>query len=132
MPALQATLRCIPMNLPTQILLLGPLTVEDAPLKLPGTKELLIQVEACGLCSSDIYSVYTFPVVPGHEIIGKIAVVRTLGKMKQVISCMMKSISGILPGLCAAPALYAAQLIISAGPAARMSPGKPAQHLRPK
>ncbi|KAL4867603.1 hypothetical protein BDV12DRAFT_209746 [Aspergillus spectabilis] len=57
-----------------------PLTVEDAPLKLPGTKELLIKVEACGVCYSDMYSQYNglgggFPIVPGHEIIGKVAAV---------------------------------------------------------
>ncbi|GFF29147.1 alcohol dehydrogenase [Aspergillus udagawae] len=57
-----------------------PLTVEDAPLKLPGTRELLIKVEACGVCYSDMYSQYNglgggFPIVPGHEIIGKVAAV---------------------------------------------------------
>nr|E1ACQ9.1 RecName: Full=Alcohol dehydrogenase notN; AltName: Full=Notoamide biosynthesis cluster protein N [Aspergillus sp. MF297-2]ADM34147.1 dehydrogenase [Aspergillus sp. MF297-2] len=57
-----------------------PLTVEDAPLKLPGPNELLIKVEACGVCYSDMYSQYNglgggFPIVPGHEIIGKVAVV---------------------------------------------------------
>ncbi|GFF59772.1 alcohol dehydrogenase [Aspergillus udagawae] len=56
------------------------LTVEDAPLKLPGTRELLIKVEACGVCYSDMYSQYNglgggFPIVPGHEIIGKVAAV---------------------------------------------------------
>ncbi|BCS21616.1 uncharacterized protein APUU_22048A [Aspergillus puulaauensis] len=57
-----------------------PLTVEDAPLKLPGPNELLIKVEACGVCYSDMYSQYNglgggFPIVPGHEIIGKVAAV---------------------------------------------------------
>ncbi|GIC87825.1 uncharacterized protein Aud_004216 [Aspergillus udagawae] len=57
-----------------------PLAVEDAPLKLPGSKELLIKVEACGVCYSDMYSQYNglgggFPIVPGHEIIGKVAAV---------------------------------------------------------
>ncbi|KAL2257304.1 hypothetical protein VTK26DRAFT_346 [Humicola hyalothermophila] len=56
------------------------LTVEDAPLKLPGPHELLIKVEACGVCYSDMYSQYNglgggFPIVPGHEIIGKVAAV---------------------------------------------------------
>ncbi|KAL2808488.1 chaperonin 10-like protein [Aspergillus granulosus] len=57
-----------------------PLTVEDAPLKLPAPNELLIKVEACGVCRSDMYSQYNglgggFPIVPGHEIIGKVAAV---------------------------------------------------------
>ncbi|RHZ59795.1 uncharacterized protein CDV56_105027 [Aspergillus thermomutatus] len=57
-----------------------PLTVEDAPLKPPATKELLIKVEACGVCYSDMYSQYNglgggFPIAPGHEIIGKVAAV---------------------------------------------------------
>lgn len=57
-----------------------PLVVEDAELKQPAANELLIQVEACGVCYSDMYSQYNalgggFPIVPGHEIIGKVAAV---------------------------------------------------------
>ncbi|KAK3390656.1 chaperonin 10-like protein [Podospora didyma] len=58
----------------------GPLILEDAPLQLPSAGELLIKVEACGVCHSDIYAQYDgvgggFPVTPGHEIIGRVVAV---------------------------------------------------------
>jgi D-arabinose 1-dehydrogenase-like Zn-dependent alcohol dehydrogenase len=57
-----------------------PLVVEDAELKLPGTGEILVKVEACGVCYSDKYAQYNvfgggFPITPGHEIIGRVAAV---------------------------------------------------------
>ena len=45
----------------------------------PGRGEALVRVEACGICHSDMYAKLgafpgvTFPVVPGHEIAGRIA-----------------------------------------------------------
>lgn len=33
-----------------------PLVIEDAPLKLPGKNELLVKVEACGVCFSDMFA----------------------------------------------------------------------------
>ncbi|KAK8018774.1 alcohol dehydrogenase [Apiospora marii] len=55
-----------------------PLTIEEAELKLPGPGEVLVRVEACGVCFSDMYAQNNimgggFPIVPGHEIIGKVA-----------------------------------------------------------
>lgn len=32
------------------------LTIEDAELTLPGKGELLVKVEACGVCFSDMYA----------------------------------------------------------------------------
>ncbi|KAK3382230.1 dehydrogenase [Lasiosphaeria ovina] len=57
-----------------------PLAVEEAPLRTPASNELLVKVEACGVCHSDMYSQYNalgagFPIAPGHEIIGKVAAV---------------------------------------------------------
>lgn len=34
----------------------APLTIEDAELTLPGKGELLVKVEACGVCFSDMYA----------------------------------------------------------------------------
>ena len=75
------------------------LVMEDAPLKLPGYGEILVKVEACGVCFSDMYAqinvmggglyalLYPFdhkytekltfssPLVPGHEIVGRVAAV---------------------------------------------------------
>ncbi|KAK6858850.1 alcohol dehydrogenase GroES-like domain-containing protein [Apiospora arundinis] len=57
-----------------------PLAVEDTPLKEPGQGEILVKVEACGVCHSDMFAQYDifyqgFPRVPGHEIIGRVAAV---------------------------------------------------------
>ncbi|KAK8009821.1 hypothetical protein PG990_008786 [Apiospora arundinis] len=58
-----------------------PLTIEEAQLKLPGPGEVLDRVETCGVCFSDMYAQNNimgggFPIVPGHEIIGKVAAAR--------------------------------------------------------
>ncbi|KAJ0107292.1 alcohol dehydrogenase [Diaporthe amygdali] len=54
------------------------LTLEDVELKHPGAGELLVKVEACGVCFSDMFAQQNimgggFPLVPGHEIIGRVA-----------------------------------------------------------
>jgi 2-desacetyl-2-hydroxyethyl bacteriochlorophyllide A dehydrogenase len=57
----------------------GPLDIEikDYTLHSPGSKELLIQVEACGVCGTDfhIYNGESYaktPVITGHEYVGTI------------------------------------------------------------
>ena len=53
-----------------------PLTMEERPLPVPGRGELLVRVEACGVCRTDLHIVdgelpnIRLPVVPGHEIVG--------------------------------------------------------------
>ncbi|WDK16369.1 alcohol dehydrogenase GroES-like domain-containing protein [Colletotrichum graminicola] len=56
----------------------GDLVLEEVPLQLPAAGEILVKVEACGVCHSDVFAKYNawgagFPMVPGHEIIGKVA-----------------------------------------------------------
>ncbi|RYP59773.1 hypothetical protein DL771_010751 [Monosporascus sp. 5C6A] len=56
------------------------LTLEQTPLKQPGSNEILVKVEACGVCHSDKFAQQNtfgggFPRVPGHEIIGRIVAV---------------------------------------------------------
>lgn len=47
----------------------------------PGPRDVLIEIAYCGICHSDIHSARSewgnsrYPVVPGHEIVGKIAAV---------------------------------------------------------
>ncbi|OTA64049.1 putative alcohol dehydrogenase [Hypoxylon sp. EC38] len=58
----------------------GPLMIEQVPLKLPGAREILVKVDACGVCFSDMFAQNNvmgggFPLVPGHEIIGRVAAV---------------------------------------------------------
>ncbi|KAK4463906.1 alcohol dehydrogenase [Cladorrhinum samala] len=58
----------------------APLTVEETSLKPPGKGEVLVKVEACGVCFSDVFAQQNvmgggFPIVPGHEIIGRVVAV---------------------------------------------------------
>lgn len=54
----------------------GPLRLEERPDLRPGPGDLLIRVEACGVCRTDLHildgdlSGIRLPIVPGHEIVG--------------------------------------------------------------
>src|SRR5689334_10620132 len=55
----------------------APLSIEDVPLPAPGPGEVLVRVEASGLCHTDIHAAHgdwpvkpTPPFVPGHEGVG--------------------------------------------------------------
>jgi len=61
----------------------APLQVQDVPVPEPGTGQLLVRIEASGLCHTDIHAAHgdwpvkpTPPFIPGHEGIG---VVERLG-----------------------------------------------------
>jgi propanol-preferring alcohol dehydrogenase len=50
---------------------------ERRPLPTPGPDELLIEVLACGVCRTDLHVVdgevaASYPIVPGHEIVGRV------------------------------------------------------------
>ena len=60
-------------------------TSADAPLapfnfdrRVPGPRDVHIEIDFCGICHSDIHSaknewgMTTYPFVPGHEIIGRV------------------------------------------------------------
>jgi alcohol dehydrogenase, propanol-preferring len=55
-----------------------PLILEELPDPIPGSGELRIRVEACGVCRTDLHVVDgelpnpKLPVIPGHEIVGRI------------------------------------------------------------
>ena len=55
-----------------------PLVLEERPDPEPGPSELLIGVEACGVCRTDLHVVdgelpdVRPPIVPGHEVVGRI------------------------------------------------------------
>ncbi|KAF7503768.1 hypothetical protein GJ744_003310 [Endocarpon pusillum] len=58
----------------------APLTIEEVELRMPERGEVLVKVEACGVCHSDTFAQTNafgggFPLVPGHEIIGHVAAV---------------------------------------------------------
>jgi alcohol dehydrogenase (NADP+) len=65
---------------------LGPFTFERRD---PGPRDVLIEIAYCGVCHSDIHQARdewggaTFPMVPGHEIVGRVAKVGAqVGKFK--------------------------------------------------
>lgn len=56
----------------------GPLNAMELPIPEPGPGEVLIRVEVCGVCRTDLHVVEgelppkKSPVVPGHEVVGRI------------------------------------------------------------
>ena len=57
----------------------APWNMEDVPDPQPGPREVLIKVEAAGICGTDLHyrhgrtRAYTAPLIPGHEIAGTVA-----------------------------------------------------------
>jgi propanol-preferring alcohol dehydrogenase len=56
----------------------APLRLAELPLPRPGAGEVLIEVEACGVCRTDLHLVDgelphpKLPIIPGHEIVGRV------------------------------------------------------------
>lgn len=54
----------------------GPLQLVERDVPSPGSGQVLIKVQACGICHSDVFTKeglwpgLTYPRVPGHEIAG--------------------------------------------------------------
>ncbi|KAM5497103.1 putative secondary metabolism biosynthetic enzyme [Microsporum canis] len=69
----------------------GPLVIEEVEMTSPGRGEVLVKVQACGVCFSDTFAqhnvmggglygvaaelIASSPIVPGHEIIGHVTAV---------------------------------------------------------
>ena len=57
----------------------APLVWEQRPLPEPGPNEVLLRVEACGVCRTDLHVIDgelanpRYPIVPGHEVVGRVA-----------------------------------------------------------
>jgi len=55
-----------------------PLAIEDVPVPSPGAGEVLLKVEACGVCRTDLHiAAGELPplreaVIPGHQIVGRV------------------------------------------------------------
>ncbi|GBD42629.1 putative alcohol dehydrogenase AdhA [bacterium HR40] len=58
-----------------------PLVMRELPVPRPGRDEVLVRIEACGVCRTDLHLVDgelpqpKLPVVPGHEIVGRVEAV---------------------------------------------------------
>lgn len=56
-----------------------PLRLAKLPVPAPGAGQILLQVEACGVCRTDLHLIDgelpdpVLPMVPGHEIVGRVA-----------------------------------------------------------
>jgi D-arabinose 1-dehydrogenase-like Zn-dependent alcohol dehydrogenase len=56
----------------------GPFELVERPIPEPGAGQVLIKVDACGICHSDMifkegqWPGLKFPVVPGHEVAGRV------------------------------------------------------------
>jgi D-arabinose 1-dehydrogenase-like Zn-dependent alcohol dehydrogenase len=54
----------------------GPLEVVERDIPTPGSRQVLVKVQACGICHSDTFTKMgafpgiQFPRVPGHEVVG--------------------------------------------------------------
>ena len=50
----------------------------DIPVPLPGPGQVLIRIDACAVCRTDLHVVYgelpnpKSPLIPGHEIVGRV------------------------------------------------------------
>ena len=66
------------MNRVARLYKWGDVRVEDAPMPQPGAGEVVVRIEACGLCGSDALTWYVekkAPVVLGHEPVGTVTAV---------------------------------------------------------
>jgi propanol-preferring alcohol dehydrogenase len=57
----------------------NPLEMVDIPIPEPSAEEILIKINVCGVCHTDLHTVEgelpeaILPVIPGHQVVGKIA-----------------------------------------------------------
>ncbi len=55
-----------------------PLELQERDKPSPGNKEVLIKVEACGLCHTDLHTIegdlpeVKLPIIPGHQVVGRV------------------------------------------------------------
>jgi propanol-preferring alcohol dehydrogenase len=60
----------------------SPLAIDDMPVKRPNDNQILVKVEACGVCHTDLHAADgdwpvkpKLPLIPGHEGLGYVAAV---------------------------------------------------------
>jgi propanol-preferring alcohol dehydrogenase len=56
----------------------NPLELTEVPMPEPGTEDILIRINVCGVCHTDLHTIegelpdVNLPIIPGHQIIGNI------------------------------------------------------------
>ncbi len=84
MTSVPATMRAAVLTAP------GRFELREVPVPAPGPSDVLIRVERCGLCGTDIhifkghYSADKLPLIPGHEFSGHVAAVGSEVKNLQI------------------------------------------------
>src|SRR5574340_455222 len=57
----------------------NPLGLVNLPIPIPGEKEILVKVSACGVCHTELDEIEgrtpppAFPVILGHQVVGRVA-----------------------------------------------------------
>ncbi len=57
----------------------NPLELVDLPEPEPGSEDILIRIDVCGVCHTDLHTVegdlpeIKIPIIPGHQVVGKVA-----------------------------------------------------------
>jgi propanol-preferring alcohol dehydrogenase len=57
----------------------SPLQLQDRPVPVPGTGQVLVKIHVCGICRTDLHVVegeladITLPLIPGHQAVGTVA-----------------------------------------------------------
>jgi propanol-preferring alcohol dehydrogenase len=57
----------------------NPLEMVDLPIPEPDPEDVLIRIDACGVCHTDLHTVegdlpeVKLPIIPGHQVIGRVA-----------------------------------------------------------
>ncbi|KAF2865451.1 alcohol dehydrogenase [Massariosphaeria phaeospora] len=76
-PSIPKTCRAVVIEKPG-----APWAIKDVPVNEPQEGEILIKVHACGVCHSDSFlqqgafgPMASFPIIPGHEVIGTVVAV---------------------------------------------------------
>lgn len=62
-----------------------PLRAVTRPVPVPSAREVVLQVSACGICRTDLHVIdgeipARYPIIPGHEIVGRVVAVGTAAK----------------------------------------------------
>jgi len=58
-----------------------PLELMELPVPVPGDREILLKVSACGVCHTELDEIegrtppQQFPIVPGHQVVGRVEAV---------------------------------------------------------
>ena len=68
-----------------------PLELMELPVPVPGEKEILLKVSACGVCHTELDEIEgrtppsQLPVIPGHQVIGRVEAVGS--QVSEIFCC---------------------------------------------